>query len=456
MTLNEKLGRRDFLITSAAAAAFTIVPRHVLGGPRHIAPSEKLNIAGIGIGGQGGNNLKNLETENIVALCDVDPLNYAAKTIKKYPQAKVYTDYRELLEKQKDIDAVLIATPDHTHAVITMAAMKAGKHVYCQKPLTHNIADARALAKAAKQYGVVTQMGIQGHSGDGIRLISEWIQAGLLGEVKEVDAWCSDSYYPWGHAGWSTPGSNLKRPKETPPVPNGMNWDIWLGPAKERPYHPAYHPVSWRSWLDFGNGWMGDRGVHTFDPIITPLKLGPPTSIDATTLGLTEEGHPVASVVTYMFPARKGMAPVKLTWYEGTRAPRPAELEDGRKLDKEGGAIFKGTKATLICGVYGESPRIIPESKMKALNPGQIPKKLPRVPKGQSGHEQEWVAAIKNGKKAGADFAYGAMVTEICLLGNIAKRVDARIQWNPVEMRITNIADANKYLREDYRTGWSL
>jgi hypothetical protein len=257
------LTRRMFLgATAAAAAAFTIVPRAVLGGPRNITPSEKMNVAGIGISGMGAGNLKNLESENIVALCDVD-FAYAAKTFQRYPGAKTYKDYREMIEKQKDIDAVLVATPDHTHAVISMAAMKAGKHVYCQKPLTHDVYEARMLAQAAKENKVATQMGIQGHSGEGVRLVREWVEAGLIGEVREVDAWCSLSYYPWGHAGWSSKYS--ARPADTPPVPPTLDWDLWIGPAPMRPYHPAYHPAVWRCWWDFGCGMMGDRGAHTFD-----------------------------------------------------------------------------------------------------------------------------------------------------------------------------------------------
>ncbi|MCX5683169.1 MAG: Gfo/Idh/MocA family oxidoreductase, partial [Planctomycetota bacterium] len=294
------LTRRMFLGATAAAAAFTVVPRAVLGGPRNIPPSEKMNIAGIGVGGMGSGNLKNLEAENIVALCDVD-FAYVAKTFERYPKAKTYKDYRELLDKQKDIDAVLVATPDHTHAVISMAAMKAGKHVYCQKPLTHDVYEARMLAQAAKENKVATQMGIQGHSGEGVRLVREWVEAGLIGEVREVDAWCSLSYYPWGHAYWSSKFS--ERPKDTPPVPPTLDWDLWIGPAPMRAYHPAYHPLVWRCWWDFGCGMMGDRGAHTFDPVVWALKLGAPTSIEATSCGNTPEVHPLSAIVTFRFPA---------------------------------------------------------------------------------------------------------------------------------------------------------
>ena len=445
-----QVNRRQFLgMTGAATAGFLLVPRHVVAGSGEAAPSAKLNIAGIGIGGMGANNLVNLESQNIVALCDVD-LNYAAKTIAKYPGAKVWTDYREMLEKQKDIDAVLIATPDHTHAVIAMAAIKAGKHVYCQKPLCHNPYEARMLAQAAAESKVATQMGIQGHSSEGFRLICEWIWAGAIGEVREVDAWCSLSYYPWGHAYWSSK-YGAARPKDTPAVPDKFNWDLWLGPAPERPYHPAYHPATWRCWWDFGNGMMGDRGAHTLDSVVSSLKLGPPSSVEATSCGLNSEIHPLSSIVTFQFPARQELPPVKVTWYEGMRAPRPSQLEDGHDMPGEGGVIFKGSKGVLMCGVYGDSPRLIPETAMQAFK--RPAKTLPRV---KGSHEMNWVNAAKSGVQAGAHFGYSGPLTETCLLGNIAKRVDARIEWDAANLKITNLPDANKYVRAEYRKGWTL
>jgi predicted dehydrogenase len=435
-------------LLAGAAAAAQVVPRHVLGGPRNIPPSEKMNVAGIGIGGMGAANLRAVESENIVALCDVDE-NYAAGTVRKYPHAKFFVDYREMLDTQKDIDGVVIATPDHTHAVISMAAMRAGKHVYCQKPLTHDVYEARMLAKAAREAKVATQMGIQGHSGEGIRAICEWIWAGLIGEVHEVDAWCSLSYYPWGHASWSSQWS--ARPKETPPAPTGLNWDLWIGPAPMRPYHRAYHPRTWRCWWDFGSGMMGDRGAHTLDPVFWALKLTAPTSVDATSCGNTPEVHPLSAIVTYQFPARADMPPLKLNWYEGTRPPRPHDLEDGRRMPSEGGALFKGTEGTIMCGVYGNSPRIIPESKMQAA---ERPEKT--IPRAGAAHEQDWVRACKTGQTAGADFSYSGPLAEVCCLGNIAKRVDTRIEWDAENMKVTNLPDANQYVRGAYREGWEL
>ena len=445
----KNINRRRFLAGTAMTAAATIVPRHVLGGAGNIAPSEKLNIAGIGVGGMGKSNMMQLESENIVALCDVDH-EYAAETFKRYPKAKVYTDFRKMLDKQKDIDAVMIATPDHTHAVIAAEAMRRKKHVYCQKPLTHDVYESRMLAKMAKETGVTTQMGIQGHSMEGGRLICEWIWDGAIGKVTEVDAWCSLSYYPFGHEWWSSKWS--RRPKETPPVPATLDWDLWLGPAPERPYHPAYHPGVWRCWWDFGCGMMGDRGAHTLDPVFWALKLGHPTSVEATSLDLNPDTHPVASIVTYQFPARGDLPPVKLTWYDGLRPPRPAELEDGRQMGNvEGGSLFKGSEGKLVAGVYGEDPRLIPESRMKAYKTPE--KTIPRV---EGSHEQDWIRACKSGGRAGADFEYSGLLTEVCLLGNVARRVDARIEWDAENMKVTNLPEANKYIRTQYREGWSL
>ena len=434
---------------SAAAATLTIVPRHVLGGEGYVAPSEKLNIAGVGLGDMGPANLRNLESESIVALCDIDP-QHAARIVQRYSSAKFYTDYREMLDKQKDIDGVVIATPDHTHAVISMAAIRAGKHVYCQKPLTHDVHEARMLTKAAREARVTTQMGIQGHSGEGIRQTCEWVWSGQLGEIREVDAWCSLSYYPWGHAWWSSQWS--ERPKELMPIPAGLNWDCWIGPAPMRPYHRAYHPSTWRCWWDFGCGMMGDRGVHTLDSVVTALKLDAPASIDATCCGSTKEVHPLAAVVTFRFPARENLPPVKLNWYEGMQPPRPPELDDGASLPAEGGAIFHGTKGTLVTGVTGHDvPQIIPADGQENAQAAR-----PTLPRIQGSHELDWVRACKAGTKAGADFAYSGPLTEICLLGNVAKRVETRIFWDADKLEITNLPDANRYIRTPYRNGWSL
>ncbi len=445
------LTRRDLFRSAIAGAAFSIVPRQVLGGEAGPPPSERLAIAGIGIGGMGKTNLHALATagHRITALCDVD-LDYAAPVIKAYADAEVFTDYRVLLDKRKDIDAVVIATPDHTHAVIAAAAMRAGKHVYCQKPLCHDVRECRELARIAAATGVTTQMGIQGRSGEGHRLVREWIADGAVGEVLAVDAWCSLSYYPFGQAYWS-PKWN-RRPTDTPRPPPGLkDWDLWLGPAPERPYHPAYHPGAWRAWWDFGCGMMGDRGAHTLDTPVTALDLDLPESIDATSCGLNEDTHPLSAIVTYRFPAKGVRKAITLTWYEGTCPPRPDELEDGRDFPKEGGFLIKGTRGVLMAGVYGEGPRLLPEKRMKEYQ--RPAKSLPRV---KGSHELEWAAACKAERKAVADFAYAAHLTEICLLGNVAKRANARIRYDGAAMKVLNHPEADRWLAPAYRAGWTL
>ena len=444
--MKKKLSRRNFLSSAAAVGAFTIVPRHVLGGKNYTAPSSKVNIAGIGVGGMGGRNLRALQSQNIVALCDVDH-KYAGGVFKRYPKAKQYVDYRVMLEKQKDIDAVLIATPDHTHAVIAIAAMKAGKHVFVQKPMAHTPVEARQMTQVAKETGVVTQMGIQGHSQGGIRRICEWIWDGAIGKVKNVDAWCSLAYYPPGQAYWCTTHYDI--PKEKPPVPDTLDWDKWLGPAPYRDYHRTYHPGSWRAWYDFGCGMMGDRGVHTLDSVFMALKLKQPTSVSASVSNLNKQTHPISSIVNYYFDAREDLPPVKLTWYEGIEAPRPVELEDKRRMYGQGGVIFKGEKASIMCGVYGNDPRIIPEVKHKAYT--QPKETIPRI---KTSHEMEWVNAIKEGRKASADFEYSGPLTEFVLLGNLAKRVQSIIRYDAENMKITNNATANAMMHKEYRTGW--
>lgn len=451
MKKDNGINRRKFLSGAAAASfGFSIVPRFVLGGTGHTAPSEKLNIAGIGIGRRGGTDLRAVESENVVALCDVDH-KFAAKVFNEYPKAARYFDYREMFASEKDIDAVMIATPDHTHAVIAMAAMRAGKHVFCQKPLAHNIHETRVLAKMAKESGLVTQMGIQGHSTEGFNLICEWIADGAIGTIEKVDAWSSLAYYPPGQAYWCTTHYDI--PEEKPAVPDGLNWDLWLGPAPYRDYHRTYHPGSWRAWYDFGCGMMGDRGVHTLDSVFSALKLKQPEAISATVSNLNKQTHPISSIVQYYFGSRGSLPPVKLTWYEGISVPRPEELEDRRKVPRGGGVLFKGSKGTIMCGLYGDSPRIIPEAKMQAYAYQQTPKIMRRI---EGSHQMEWVNAIKEGRKANADFEYSGPLTEFVLLGNIAKRMRSKLYYDAENMKITNNADANQYLKRTYRQPWSL
>ncbi|MFU8847445.1 MAG: Gfo/Idh/MocA family oxidoreductase [Opitutales bacterium] len=449
--LSRNFTRRKFISSAAAVAGlFQIVPRHVIAGSGLTPPSEKLNVAVIGLGWMGKLNLKACSGENIVALCDVDH-DFAAEAFQEHPKAAVYKDYRVMLEQQKDIEAVLIATPDHTHAVISKATMQAGKHIFCQKPLTHDIYEARTLARIAKETGVVSQMGIQGHSQEGLRLICEWIWDGAIGPVREVDAYCSLSYAPHGHAKWSSPLS--ERPKVGQVVPSTLDWDLWIGPAPMRPYHSCYHPIVWRCWWDFGCGMMGDRGAHTLDPIYSALKLTAPESIEASEIvGGNDEVHPAEAVVHYQFPARGDLPPVRLNWYEGREAPRPKELEEGRGMYSGGGAVFKGDKGAIICGVYGNNPQLIPRSAMQAYNRPE--KTLPRI---KGSHENNWLQAIKEGKRASADFSYSGPLTEIALLGNVAKRFPyQKLLWDHDNMRISNLDEANAWVRRPYREGWSL
>ena len=445
--MSAKCTRRSLLVNAASVA---ILPRHIFAQGSRPGANGRLNVAGIGIGGMGSSNLAQIANagHNIVALCDVDR-DYAAPVVAKYPEAAFFTDYRELLERQKDLDAVMIATPDHTHALIASAAMRAGKHVFVQKPLCHDIFECRELARLAREKKPVTQMGIQGHALPGYYLVNEWISAGGIGELQSIDAWCDLSYYPWGRARWST--LRATKPEKGMPVPPTLNWDLFLGPAAEREYHPTYHPGRWRAWWDFGNGMMGDRGAHTLDSVFSVLGQRMPEAIEATSCGLNSDTHPLSAIVTFYFAGHGTQAPLKLTWYEGTRPPRPVELPDDQRLPAEGGVIFNGSKAKLVCGVYGESPRIIPESAMKAFQ--RPPKSMPRT---RGDIESDWLNAIIEGRGACADFAYSARLTELTLLGNLAKRVDGRIVWDETAMRVTNNDKANDYIKASRRDGWDL
>ncbi len=437
-----RMSRRGFMSGAAAVAAFTIVPRHVLGGSGNTAPSEKLNIAGIGVGGQGAGDLRNVSSENIVALCDVD-WRHAAGTFKRYPKARQYRDFRKMLDKEnKNIDAVVVATPDHTHAVATMMAIKMGKHVYCEKPLAHDISEVRKVTEAAREAKVATQLGNQGQATEETRLVCEFIWDGAIGPVREVYSWCNRPISPRGQG----------RPKEEPPVPEGLSWDLWLGTAPKRPYHPCYLPFSWRGWWDFGTGVLGDIGCHQFVSIFRALKLGYPTSVEACTSGVNSETAPLASIVRYEFPARGDMPPVKLTWYDGgLMPPRPAELEDGRRFGSPDDNLYVGDKGKML------GHRLIPQAKLKEYK--QPPKTLPRSP----GHHREWLLACKDGPPAGSNFEASGPMAEVVLLGNIAVRMGQKLYekglklyYDGPNMRFTNMPEANEYIRREYRKGWTL
>lgn len=432
----------------APLAAFTIVPRHVLGGQGRKPPGEKLNIAGVGVGGMGANYLRNCESENIVALCDVDQ-RVAAKTFARYPQARRYRDFRVMLEKEKGIDAVVIGTPDHTHAAIAMAAMKLGKHVYCAKPMTRTLHEARLLAKTARETGVATQMSVQSCASDEACATAEWVQAGAAGTVREVHVWSDRPVWPQG----------LARPRDTVATPPGLDWDLWLGPAPERPYHPVYHPFNWRGWCDFGAGALGDMGCHTLHVIFRALNLAAPTAVDASATFVMQpappkgadqawmrarkasfpETFPMSSIVTWEFGG------VRVHWYDGgLKPPRPAELEPPAALGKSG-ILFVGDRGTLLSGFSG-SPRMIGKTFVPP------PKTLPR----STGHYQEWIAAAKGGPPANCNFDFGALLTETALLGAMAARLGRRLLWDAENGRVTNDAEANALAAPPYRAGWSL
>jgi len=462
------LSRRKFITNSTALAAASIVPRYVLGGPGHVPPSDRLNVAVIGTGGQGITNIKNLlqhSDVNITAICDVaqfwdnSDLYYrhnggrgpAIKAIEEhYRQAgaeghhdcKVYVDFRLMLEKSgKDIDAVLVATPNHVHAVASMAAIRAGKGVYCEKPLTYSVYEARRVARAAREAKVATQLGNQGHSSDDIRRAVEWVADGAIGKIRQVHAWAGENRIP----------EYTERPKETPPVPEGLNWDLWLGPAPERPYHPAYAPLVWHYWWDFGGGKLGNFGCHTLDTAVWALDLKYPTLVEASSTHLSSETTPIASTCHYKFPARGEQPPVDLFWYDGgIRPPRPDCLEPERELPRDGGSLLIGDDGAILSGIWSASPRIIPEKKMRDY---EQPK--PTIPRSK-GHHRDWIDACKGGPPASSNFEYGARLTEIVLLGVAALRTGTTLHWDGSNMKVTNAPQLEPVIHGHFRKGWEI
>lgn len=480
------LSRRDFIgKTAVATAAFTIVPRHVLGGPGYTAPSDMVNVAGIGLGNQGGSDIRNIATPdvpitgrralpgikfyrypgitpprparrmaanqmgaaggpetfkhaNIYALCDADS-EYAGHMFAGYPKAKVYDDFRKMIDKEKELDALVIGTPDHTHAVIAAYAMNAGLHVFVEKPMAKTIHEVRFLKELAKKTGLVTQMGNQGHNIEGTMQTVEWIQSGAIGDVREVKMWSNRPVWAQGP---------LERPAGVD-VPSNLNYDVWLGPAPEKPYHPDTTHFAWRGLWDYGTGAMGDMGAHTFDAPIWALNLGMPTKIQATTSPYTDEYLPQCETVMYEFAARGNMPPVKVTWMDGGIKPfRPVELEADRSLRE---ALYIGDKGMLMHGTHGARPELIPE------DPGFVePEKTLNRP---SSVYVDFIEAIKEGRKAANDFEISSKLTEIMLLTNIAvaaQQVNKTLEYDAENMRITNIEEANDYFHYEYRDGWKL
>ncbi|MFQ6034542.1 MAG: Gfo/Idh/MocA family protein [Sedimentisphaerales bacterium] len=448
---------RRHLVKAAAAgwAAFTIVPRYVLGGPRYTPPSEKIVLAGVGVGGVGHSQLQSCDQQGaqIVALCDVDD-KYADKSYRRWPQAERYRDYREMLESETDIDAVYVGTPDHSHAVIVVAALKKGKHVCCVKPLTRTIYECRRVVQEARKAQVATQVTASPNSTEAGCRTCEMLADGAIGDVREVHIWTNRPLWPQG----------MLRPEGSDPVPDTFDWDLWIGPAPMRPFkekwpedhlvlkqalarkvRPAvYHPWNFRGWWDFGTGALGDMGCHRFNIPKRALKLGHPVSISATATKVMPETAPLASIVTYEFPAREGMPPLKAVWYDGgLKPPRPVELEPGRNLPAEG-VLYIGDKGKML------NTQIIPEEKMRAYR--LPPKKLQR----RGGTWAEWFEAMRGGQPAACAFDWAGPLTELVLLGNIAIRTGRHLTWDGQNMRFTNDDAANVYIKETYRSGWSL
>lgn len=496
---------RRSVLAAVAASAFTIVPRHVLGGSGYVAPSDKVNIACIGNGSQGFRVMLDFLAQpdvHVRAVCDpnarsadypewshhefrtgvakllgpgysdwgqwlstdreirltrttltwggvcgrepaksvVDAYYATRANSGGYRACTAYTDFRELLDKETDVDAVVVCTPDHWHAHISVAAMKKHKHVFCQKPMTHAVYEARRMADVARETGVATQVAVMNQASEDTRLLCEWIWSGAIGDVREVINWSNRPVWPQA----------LDRPKEEVPVPQGFDWDLWLGPSPTRPYNPAYGPVTWRGWYDFGTGAIGDMGNYSFDTIFRVMKLGAPETVEATSTELYEETYPQASIIHWNFPAREGMPPVHITWYDGgLKSERPPEFE-GDRFEREG-LMFVGDKGTIMCGFMGERPRLIPAAKMKAFTPP--PKTLPRSP----GNYREWLDACKGGKTpTGANFEFESKVAEAILLGNVAQRLGRKLVWDAAGLRASNVASADKLIQPEYRTGWPL
>lgn len=452
------LSRRDFLsVSTTAAFGFAVVPRSVLGGPGVVPPSEKLNVGFVGVGGRGNSLRKSLVDQcpafNLAALCDVDERR-AAGTIKEYPDLPFYKDYRVMLEKEKGLDAVVVATADHTHAPISILAMRHGKHVYCEKPIAHTVEEARLLRQVAAETKTVTQMGNQGHAGEGLRLHKEFLDAGAIGMVKEIHVW-SDRPYDLkddsGRCFWS-PGGRL-RPKEAEPIPEGLDWDLWQGPAPEHPYNHTYLPTRWRCWYDYGNNAIGDMMIHNADPAWYALDLGAPEAVEATSGGDgTVDSFPIWNIVTWHFAANDNRGPVKLIWYSGGKLPPPPPgLEPERKLGTNG-IYYVGDKGAMMSGGWSSPPRLVPESAMTAFT--RPPKTIPR----SQGHYREWVDACIAGEPmdAKSGFWYAGPFMEVLLVGTLAIRLNKKIEWDGKELRARNAPEAEPLIRKKYRTGFEV
>lgn len=460
--MSGQVNRREFLKYSALAAGAAAWP-----GVSRGQAAKKVNVAFIGVGGRGWSDLEETFKAgcNVVALCDIDT-NHLAKAAKTHPGAKTYSDYRKLFEQHTEFDAVVVATPDHHHFPASMMALKLGKHVYCEKPLTHTVWEARQLMLAARQAKVATQMGTQGHAGEPIRLLSEWIAAGVIGAVREVHIWTDRGTPSWWPQG-------MERPQGSDPVPSSLNWDAWLGPAPQRPFvdkwvsgpykgRNVYHPFVWRGWWDFGTGALGDIACHSFDLPFYALKLTAPTTVQAFSHGATREAAPLWSDIIYHFPAVGDRPAVKMTWYDGRNRGTPkgaaeyksiallaelAELDPKSEL-ADNGQLYIGDKGKIL--ITGGGPRLVPESRMKDFVRPE--KSIPR----SIGHHAEWIEACKGGKPAGANFDFAGPVAEAVLLGNISLRLGKKLEWDSAGLKCTNAPEADALIRKEYRKGWDV
>jgi predicted dehydrogenase len=450
--MSGKISRRDFLKNTSLAGAGLLVGSRAIWAEMK-SPNEKLNIAGIGVGGRGSGDIDGVKSENIVALCDVDR-RQANQTFRNFPDARTYEDFREMLDKEaKNIDAVVVATPDHVHAPAAVMAMKLGKHVYCEKPMTHSAYEARVMRETAAKFKLATQMGNQGTASGGLRRAVEILHSGVLGAVREAHVWTNRPIWPQGndailqhfgvkqalHGGTSSPG-----------IPRSLNWDLWLGPAPERPYDPCYLPFKWRGWWDFGTGSLGDMACHTMNMPYWGLKLTAPTTLEAEVSEVNPETAPEWSIIRYEFPARGDLPALTLTWYDKNKKP-PVELFEGEEMSDSGSLIVGENGKLYSPGDSGDNIRLLPRAKFEGFKrPDQT---IPRSP----GHHQEWINACKGGPPAMSNFNYSGPLTETVVLGNVAMRVPGvKLEWDAENLKVTNNEDANKYVRREYREGWTL
>ena len=427
------MNRRDFLRQAGAyGAGFWAATRR--GYAQGKSPAEKLTIGVVGVSGRGGANLSGVAGQTIAALCDVDDQRLGAAA-QKFPQARKYHDFRRMIEEGKDLDAVVVSTADHTHAPAAAMAIRAGKHVYCEKPLTHSVFECRTVIELAAKHKVATQMGTQIHAGSNYRRAVELVQAGAVGKIAEAHVWVGGGY-PAGDP-----------PKDTPPCPPHLHWDLWLGPAAERPYHPTYHPGSWRKWWNFGSGHLGDFGCHYMDLAFWALGLRHPLTVEAEGPPVHPEGTPGWIIVTWTFPARGSLPPVKLTWYNGGK--KPPHATDGRLGGWKGnGVLFVGEKGMLVADY--DNHKLFPEADFKdyARPPRSIPESI--------GHHAEWIRACKERTPTTCNFDYSGTLAEAVLLGNVAYRTGKKLDWDAQALKARNCPEADRFIRREYRKGWTL